>query len=231
MVQSSPFITQSLFSQYSLNHNSDLAPLGVSLWVQTETSKTFSERYQEVLIFWLLMSNGACVHYWQMLLNLTFCMEISPNIWYSSTISSLREMSLIIIGLNMTWYSQKHVLHPNAKLQDTNHTGSLRADKTHYKATLTSWLWGVPNALQWRHNERDVVSNYQPQDCLLNHLSRCRSKKTSKPHVTGLCVGNSPVTGEFPTQWASNAENVSIWRRHHGNVCEKISFYNNGIKL
>ena len=30
------------------------------------------------------------------------------------------------------------------------------------------------------------------------------------------CEGNSPVTGEFPTQMASNAENVSIWWRHHG---------------
>ena len=27
--------------------------------------------------------------------------------------------------------------------------------------------------------------------------------------------GNSPVTGEFPAQRASNAENVSIWLRHH----------------
>ena len=25
--------------------------------------------------------------------------------------------------------------------------------------------------------------------------------KTSQLHVTGLCVGNSPGTGEFPTQW------------------------------
>ena len=36
--------------------------------------------------------------------------------------------------------------------------------------------------------------------------------------VTGLCAGNSPVTGEFPAQRASNAENVSIWWRHY--VCE-----------
>ena len=43
-----------------------------------------------------------------------------------------------------------------------------------------------------------------------------RSKKTSKLRVTGLCAGNSPVTGEFPTQRASNAEKVSIWWRHHG---------------
>ena len=28
--------------------------------------------------------------------------------------------------------------------------------------------------------------------------------------VTGLCEGNSPVTGEFPAQRASNAENISI---------------------
>ena len=30
-----------------------------------------------------------------------------------------------------------------------------------------------------------------------------------------LCEGNSPVTGEFPAQRASNVENVSIWWRHH----------------
>ena len=37
----------------------------------------------------------------------------------------------------------------------------------------------------------------------------------SKLRVTGICVGNSPVTGEFPAQMACNAENVSIWWRHH----------------
>ena len=69
--------------------------------------------------------------------------------------------------------------------------------------------------LRWRYNGRDSVSNHQPRDCLLNHLFRRRSKKTSKRRVTGLCAGNSPVTGEFPAQMASNAENVSIWWRHH----------------
>ena len=44
---------------------------------------------------------------------------------------------------------------------------------------------------------------------------RRRSKKTLKLPVTGLCDGNSPVIGEFPTQMASNAENVSIWWRHY----------------
>ena len=40
-------------------------------------------------------------------------------------------------------------------------------------------------------------------------------KTTSKLRVNGLCAGNSPGTGEFPAQMASNAENVSIWWRHH----------------
>ena len=54
-------------------------------------------------------------------------------------------------------------------------------------------------SLQWRHNG----------------LFRRRSKKTWKLRVTGLCAWNSPGTGEFPAQMTSNAENVSIWWRHH----------------
>ena len=66
------------------------------------------------------------------------------------------------------------------------------------------------STLQWRHNEPDGVSNHRPHDCLLNSLFRRRSKTTSKLRVTGLCAGNSPVTGEFPAQRASDVENVSI---------------------
>ena len=69
--------------------------------------------------------------------------------------------------------------------------------------------------LQWRHNERDCVSNHQSHDCLLSHLFRRRLKKTSKLRVTGYCERNSPATGEFPAQSASNADNVSIWWRYH----------------
>ena len=79
------------------------------------------------------------------------------------------------------------------------------------------------HSLQWRHHGRDGVSNHQPHHHLLNRLFRRRSKKASKLRVTGLCAGNSPVTGEFPAQMVSkisNAENVSIWWRHHGfKVC------------
>ena len=70
-------------------------------------------------------------------------------------------------------------------------------------------------SLRWRHNELHGVSDHQPHDCLLNRLFGRRSKKTSKLRVTGLCARNSPGTGEFSAPKASNAENVSIWWRHH----------------
>ena len=60
------------------------------------------------------------------------------------------------------------------------------------------------NAITVTHNERDSVSNHQRLYCLLNRLFRRRAKITSKLRVTGLCA-----------QRASNAENVSIWWRHH----------------
>ena len=69
--------------------------------------------------------------------------------------------------------------------------------------------------LQWRHNERDGVRNHQPHDCLPKLPFRRRSKKTSKLPITGFGEGNARVTGEFPTQRASNVENASIWWRHH----------------
>ena len=73
----------------------------------------------------------------------------------------------------------------------------------------------ILQSLLWRHNERNGVSNHRRIDGLLNRIFRHRSDKTSKLRVTGLYEGISPVTGEFPAQRTSNAENVSIWWRHH----------------
>ena len=69
--------------------------------------------------------------------------------------------------------------------------------------------------LQWRHNERDGVWNHRRLHCLPSRLFRCWSMKTSKLHINGLCEGNPPVTGGFPSQRVCNAENVSILLRHH----------------
>ena len=77
-----------------------------------------------------------------------------------------------------------------------------------------NWKW--VSTLQWRHKEHDGVSNQRRLDCLLNRLFRHGSRNTSRLRVTGLCEGNPPVTGGFPSQRAGNAKNVSIWWRHHG---------------
>ena len=97
---------------------------------------------------------------------------------------------------------------------------SLRFKQQHI--TITSIMYyiqcvgpGLYISLQWHQNGLDSVSNHQPHDCLLNCLFRCRSKKTSKLRITGLCAGNSPGTGEFPAQMACKAKNVSIWWRPH----------------
>ena len=72
----------------------------------------------------------------------------------------------------------------------------------------------VLRTLQLRPNERHDVSNHQRLDCLPNRLFMRTSKRTSKLRVTGVCEGNPPVTIGFPSQRASNAENVSIWWPH-----------------
>ena len=83
------------------------------------------------------------------------------------------------------------------------HTSSFNDGLLTHAFSKTSLITVTSYWTRWR-------LNHQPHDCLLNRLFRRRSKKTSKPRVTGLCVGNSPVTGEFPAQMACNAENVSI---------------------
>ena len=93
---------------------------------------------------------------------------------------------------------------------------SVAKPKFTFRGLVTPYgVWYLVQSLHWRHNEPNGVSNHQPRDWLLNCLFRCRSKKTSKLCVTGLCVENSPGTGEFSAQKASNAENVFIWWRHH----------------
>ena len=111
-------------------------------------------------------------------------------------------LDCIEVGQNIRKYLSYHTN------RDTNF--SVR----HKEVCLTTdTVFVIP--LQWRHNGHDGFSNHQPHDCLLSRLFRHRSKKTSKLRVTGLCAGYSPGTGEFPAQRASNAENSSIWWRHH----------------
>ena len=68
--------------------------------------------------------------------------------------------------------------------------------------TITSW-WA-----RWRL--KSPASPLFTQPFVQPHIKQ----NIKAPRHWPLC-GNSPVTGEFPAQMASNAENVSIWWRHH----------------
>ena len=56
-------------------------------------------------------------------------------------------------------------------------------------------------------------------------------QRKSKLRVNGLCEGNPHVTGGFPSQRASNAENVSIWWRYHDFVkkCAQVFIAKNSL--
>ena len=131
-------------------------------------------------------------------------------------------INLILVVIAYPYWDYIRIIHVSRMGPRWRHTVripsganalSIRLTVPYYRFPSVLWVFMTP--IRWRHNERDSVSNHQPRDCLLNCLFRRRWKKTSKLRVTGLSAGNSPGTGEFPPQMASNAENVSIWWRRH----------------
>ena len=67
--------------------------------------------------------------------------------------------------------------------------------------------------LQWRHNERDGVSNHRRLDCLIAQLFV--QALDQRKHQSSVSLAFVRGTGGFPSQRTSNAENVFIWWRHH----------------
>ena len=115
-------------------------------------------------------------------------------------------------AVGSTWYITylTHVDHTSRKQATCGVSDFVHNAHLHH-GWINSRLW----SLELRRNESDGFPNHRRLDCLLSRLFRRRSKETPKLRVTGLCGGNSPVTGEFPAHRASNAGNASIWWRHH----------------
>ena len=137
------------------------------------------------------------------------------NDWFSFMTSSLVK---IIVESPHSWpkslFTAAHILF----YISYNHTPLIVRETQETNASsyvgLTEPNMERVDTLQLYHNERDDVANHRRLHCLHNCWFRRNSKKTSKLRVTGLSVGNSPVTGEFPARMTSDAENVSIWWRH-----------------
>ena len=82
----------------------------------------------------------------------------------------------------------------------------------------TTYRIGI--AIEWTHYNDVIMGKIASQISSLTTVYQPLiqtqiKEKTSKLRVTGLCAENSPGSGEFPAQMTSNAENVTIWRRHH----------------
>ena len=68
-------------------------------------------------------------------------------------------------------------------------------------------------SLMWLYNERDGASNRWRLDCLLNRLSRHRSKKTSKLRVTDISASPMDSPRKEPVTWKmfSFDDVIMIW--------------------
>ena len=124
-----------------------------------------------------------------------------------------RSTSISLVGIILSTFFGFTSLGPEHSYDRSASDGATLKNMGKYTSMILEELQCYINKTKplWRHNGHDGVSNHQPYDCLLNRLFRRRSKEASKLRVTGLCAGNSMVTGEFPAQRASNAENVAIW--------------------
>ena len=121
-------------------------------------------------------------------LKLNHVSKRGPSCWHKHI--SLRVISLPL-GQSFDFSNASEATLKDKGIQITSIHKELwnNQQKNQAQQNCVHKLW---DTLQWRHNGRDGVSNRQPRDCLLKRLFRCRSKKTSKLRVTGLCEGNSP---------------------------------------
>ena len=118
----------------------------------------------------------------------------SNNFMYRITLKQVKDLITEINAIPWIEFISVMRFLPFCHLEDSepNHRKHKEAWEGIYDSNegLECRRW--PSAIRWRHNGRDSVSNHQPHHCLLNHLSRRRSKETSKLRVTGLCARNSP---------------------------------------
>ena len=78
-------------------------------------------------------------------------------------------------------------------------------------------LYNTASQVLWKMHYSDVIMGaIASQITSLTIVYSTVYSSVDQTKHKSLRAGNSPVTDEFPAQMASNAENVSIWWRHHG---------------
>ena len=195
-------------------------PTSSTRWGLVKTSYTKSRAHFNIN---MLLCQYRKAHCWDKRLVTLFLQHRS-----GSTLAQLMACCLTAPShyLNQFWLFTKDVLWQTSHESNFSGTAHVRdplhmfKDHTfeinHVFQGLMSELHYGRSCTHYSDVIMSTISNHQPYDCLLNCLFRHRSKKTSKLCITSLCEGNSPVTGDIPSQRASSPENVSIWWHHHG---------------
>ena len=135
-----------------------------------------------------------------------FCSVSLSPILQEAPMTWIRKMQNTLVKLLTHFWGDDSRFRMNTDLITTVTTDVLITAVTSPSADTE-----LATTLQWRHKERNGVSNHQPHECLVNRLFKAQIKENIKAPRHWPC--------EFPAQRASNAENVSIWWRHHKSQC------------
>ena len=150
------------------------------------------------------------IHWWEFITNLFWwChhprQESAELIW-RSPVCDIRICCCLFCRVTH-WFHPVYVPHGQAKSLSQRGVITLQ----NHENLRATWKYRCHTCkiLQWRHNERDGVSNHQPHECLLNRLFKAQIKENIK------APRHWPLCGEFTAQRASVAENVSTRWHHH----------------
>ena len=147
---------------------------------------------------------------------------LPKHIIKSNLAESIFAHSLFLICRTVLHWAQWHCCHLD-KMRNDSDNWAISYGQTSFARFEFKISFGVSQSCIWIdtilpthvrfarcitscHHYGDVImggiaSQITSLDCLLNRLFRCRSKKTSKLRVTGLCAGNSPGPKNSPHKW------------------------------
>ena len=161
---------------------------------------------------WQLCSHGMC----KILLQLLYWIVDSNRLKFPLNMNcdgkSISEMGAWTLTANkgLRLFSDwVHITYFKVTCSKANRN-SWKCGRPYNQNTMQAKCWGlsIHDKLKyiWWIYMVGLIQNTQDSPYLA-HLFGRWSKKTSEFCVTGLCVGNSPGTGEFHAQMANNAEN------------------------
>ena len=218
-------------------YSSSRSDISVHVYV-TEGSRDFNSKYMGALSYTLFVTKALAVSWfnlylqprkrqWEIVGGSTMCgilREYKFGIVYciDSVCTSKNDYGRTVIEEPFLQLKDANLLKCCSlwnqlwKKNTKNHKNNWKetyAGSTHFPMKWISKRMSSHETLQWRHNDRDGVSNHRRFDCLLNSLLRRRPKKTTKFHATGLNVWLAQVDKKrqkVPRMKSFTLENIRV---------------------